>query len=139
MTAHASYTTNMNLFPSDPHERKKYPIYSTVLSYFPSAIAAVSRHCVSGNVQHNMGDEYIWGRSKSTDHLDCMIRHAMEGDLPAMAWRALAALQEDLEKSGKPIAPAARNYHLTAEQLAINDGHSATGVPVENYLLGDEL
>lgn len=129
----------MKIFPRDPDERKKYPIYSTVLSYFPSAIAAIARQCVSGNAQHNLGDEYIWDRSKSNDHLDCMLRHAVDQEFVAMAWRALAVLQEHEEKNGAPIAPAARNYQLTAEQLAINDGHSATGVSVENYLLGDEL
>lgn len=130
-----------NLFPNDPAERKLYPIFSGFLSYFPSAVVAVSHHIVEGNAQHNLGSELYWDRSKSTDHLDCAIRHSMEGDLVAAAWRILAALQMKLEAEGAPIAPAARNCPVqskTAAQIAIEDGYGATGVSIENYLLGDK-
>jgi hypothetical protein len=51
-------------------------------------------------------------RGKSTDHADCIIRHLVgrggfDGDIresAALAWRALALLQEELEQEmGLPL------------------------------------
>jgi hypothetical protein len=99
----------MSLFPDDSAERKTYPVYSGLLAYFPSALAAVARHSYLGNEKHNPGQPLHHDRAKSGDELDAMIRHAMEGDFVGMAWRALSQLQKHMEANGSPIAPAARN------------------------------
>lgn len=92
--------------PEDPIERKKYPIASGVLDYFPNALAAIAYCSWLGNEQHNPGTPLHWDRSKSTDELDAMLRHYQErGTLDKdgarhsakMAWRALAYLQKEIE------------------------------------------
>lgn len=92
--------------PTDAQERKNSPIYSGVLKYFPDAIAAVAQLSKIGNDQHNPGQPLQWAREKSSDHHDCLIRHAMDAGTidtdgvrhsAKVAWRALAALQLELE------------------------------------------
>lgn len=92
--------------PTDAQERKSAPIYSGVLKYFPDAIAAVAKLSKIGNDQHNPGQPLHWAREKSADHHDCLIRHAMDAGTidtdgvrhsAKVAWRALAALQLELE------------------------------------------
>src|SRR5574344_46038 len=92
--------------PTDAQERKSAPIYSGVLKYFPDAIAAVAQLSKIGNDQHNPGQQLHWAREKSADHHDCLIRHAMDAGTidtdgvrhsAKVAWRALAALQLELE------------------------------------------
>lgn len=92
--------------PTDAQERKSAPIYSGVLQYFPDAIVAVAQLSKKGNDQHNPGQPLHWAREKSADHHDCLIRHAMEAGTidtdgvrhsAKVAWRALAALQLELE------------------------------------------
>ena len=96
--------------PDTASERKKYPIASGVLDYFPDAIAAVSNVSYTGNEQHNPGKPLHWDRSKSGDEADTMLRHFLErGTLDKdgtrhsakMAWRALALLQKEIEAEGK--------------------------------------
>ena len=91
----------------DKHEiRKRTPIYSGVLKYFPDAIAEIAQCSLIGNEQHNPGTELHWDRSKSGDEHDALTRHIMEaGTLDddgirhstKAAWRALAALQKEIE------------------------------------------
>lgn len=104
-------TQPKNLFPEDSEERKEYPIYSGLLQYFPSALAAVANHSYKGNKKHNPDspDVLYHDRAKSQDEPDAMLRHLMEGDYVGMAWRAMAMLQKDLESKGAPIAPGTRN------------------------------
>jgi Domain of unknown function (DUF5664) len=92
--------------PTDPKERKKIPIYSGVLKYFPDAIAAVAAVSFAGNEQHNPGEPLHWARHKSTDQEDTLARHLMEaGSIDSdghrhsakAAWRALAILQLEIE------------------------------------------
>lgn len=92
--------------PSDAKERKEAPIASGVLDYFPRAIAAVARLSVAGNRQHNGDAPLHWDRSKSRDHADCIARHLIDrGTIDTdgqrhsakVAWRALAALELELE------------------------------------------
>lgn len=93
--------------PAEASARKATPIATGVLDYFPLALAEVARVSKAGNDQHNPGQPLHWNRSKSQDHVDCLIRHAIErGAIDTdgmrhsakMAWRALAILQEELEK-----------------------------------------
>ena len=92
--------------PTDAKERKKIPIYSGVLAYFPDAIAEVAKVSWAGNEQHNPGEPLHWAREKSTDQEDTAIRHIMEAgkmDKDGMrhtakaTWRLLAMLQLEIE------------------------------------------
>jgi hypothetical protein len=106
--------TNPYVLPTDSEERKSIPIFSGVLNYFPLAIAAVARWSKRGNDKHNPGEPLHWARGKSMDHPDCIARHLVDietvdpksgeyEDATALAWRALAKLEELEEKRlGKP-------------------------------------
>ena len=93
-------------FSNKAKERKDTPVFSGVLAYFPLAIKEVSK---AGNDQHNPGTPLHWDRSKSGDELDALTRHLLDHSinpvdddgvlhLTKVAWRALAALQKELEK-----------------------------------------
>lgn len=93
--------------PVEAAARKSVPIYSGVLQYFPDAIAYVAKVSWQGNQQHNPGQPLHWSREKSGDHHDCIARHLVEAGTTdgadgllhsgKLAWRALAALQLELE------------------------------------------
>lgn len=92
--------------PTDSAARKRTPITTGVLDYFPDAIAEIARVSVAGNEQHNPGEPLHWAREKSTDQADCIARHLIErGTVDTdgmrhsakMAWRALALLQTEIE------------------------------------------
>lgn len=92
--------------PATSAERKRYPMTTGCLDYFPDALAEVSHISYLGNEKHNPGEPVHWARGKSMDHADCCLRHLTErGTLDAegvrhtaqLAWRALALLQEELE------------------------------------------
>lgn len=96
--------------PTDSAERKRTPIYSGVMAYFPDALAEVARVSVAGNEQHNKGQPLHWDRNKSTDQADCIARHLLEhGTLDSdgqrhsakLAWRALALLQTEIERDNR--------------------------------------
>lgn len=105
------------ILPSDSKERKKYPIGTGVIDYFPAALAEVARVSYEGNEQHNPGQPLHWAREKSADQDDAIIRHYLErGKLDTdgmrhsakLAWRALALLQLELEAEGAPKARGAK-------------------------------
>jgi hypothetical protein len=88
-------------------ERKARPMAEGLLWYFPDALAAVANVSKVGNDQHNPGQPMHHARGNSTDHADCIIRHLVDaGSLDSdglrhtakVAWRALALLQEELER-----------------------------------------
>lgn len=93
-----------------PEQRKRTPIYSGVLKYFPKAIAAVAQCSLAGNEQHNPNTPLHWDRSKSGDELDALTRHLMEAGTmdtdgvlhsTKVCWRALSNLQKELEELDK--------------------------------------
>lgn len=98
--------------------RKATPVYSGVLAYFPDAIKEVARVSAVGNEQHNPGTELHWDRAKSGDEFDACLRHLLDraaGEVfdtdgqrhtAKAAWRALAALQKELETTGLTIQGA---------------------------------
>lgn len=103
-------STQHRIFPTDPKERKTFPVFSGVLKYFPDAIAAVSHVSYVGNEQHNPGEPLHWARGKSMDQEDTLLRHLMEaGSLDSdgirhsakVVWRALAMLQLEIEGEQK--------------------------------------
>jgi hypothetical protein len=89
-----------------------------LLYYFPNALAAVARVSKAGNDQHNPGQPMHHARGKSMDHADCIIRHLVDAGTidtdgqrhsAKVAWRALALLQEEIEREeGVPLPRNAR-------------------------------
>lgn len=99
--------TRETVIPDDKEERKRYPVASGVLDYFPDALAVIARVSWEGNEQHNPGQPLHWARGKSADESDALIRHFLRRGTfdtdgvrhsAKMAWRALALLQKELER-----------------------------------------
>lgn len=94
------------LIETSSEERKQYPMATGLLDYFPDALAEVAKLSYLGNQKHNPGEPMHHARGKSMDHADCIMRHlagrgGFDGDTresAALAWRALALLQEELEQ-----------------------------------------
>ena len=102
----------MPRLPTDATERKKIPLWSGLMQYFPDALSAVANLSYVGNEQHNPGQPLHWAREKSADQEDTMLRHLMEkGTIDTdgirhstkVAWRALAMLQLEIENSKETI------------------------------------
>lgn len=106
------------VLPTEDAERAKYPMAEGCLDYFPNALAEVSRISYEGNLKHNPGQPMHWSRNKSTDHRNKIIRHTVDSipeteeaieHAAQAAWRALAHLQEKIERvRGVPMSPASR-------------------------------
>ena len=103
-------TSTSTSLPTDPKERKTYPVGTGVLDYFPLALAEVAHVSWVGNEQHNPGTPLHWDRSKSTDEADALVRHFLQrGSRDSdglrhsakVAWRALALLQKEIEDEAK--------------------------------------
>lgn len=109
-------------------ERKRHPMAEGLLDYFPDALYVVSNVSWVGNEKHNPGQSLHHSRGKSMDHADCCARHLAERggfDIvtiagveyrirhsAALAWRALALLQEELE--AEFALPLPRNARFDA-------------------------
>jgi hypothetical protein len=85
--------------PTDAKERKKYPMYSGLIQYFPHALAAVAHLSYLGNLQHHPDKPLHWDMDKSADELDALIRHIIDEEWDQVAWRALA--NSERKKTGK--------------------------------------
>jgi hypothetical protein len=105
------------MFPPTAVDRKKVPLASGVMDYFPQALIEVAKVSFAGNQQHNPGQPLHWARGKSVDQDDTIMRHFMERGKfdddgvrhsAKLAWRALALLQLELEAEGYPKARGAR-------------------------------
>lgn len=88
-------------------KRKQQPLYSGCFAYFPDALLAVAALSFAGNKWHNPGQPLHWDRKKSTDQHDALLRHLIgAGTIDTdgirhsakVAWRALAALQLEIER-----------------------------------------
>jgi hypothetical protein len=108
--------------PGESTERKRIPIATGVLFYFPDAIAEVARVSYEGNEQHNPGQPLHWAREKSTDHADCIGRHLLQvgtrdtdnmRHAAKLAWRALALLQLEVERD-RALAQAWNSPNATS-------------------------
>lgn len=90
-------------------DRKKMPVYTGVMKYFPNALKYVSKISQAGNDQHHPEKPLHWDKSKSFDHTDALARHLIDHSqepidddgmlhLGKVAWRALAALEMYLDE-----------------------------------------
>ena len=104
--------TRTTTLPTEAAERKKYPISSGFMEYFPDAIVAIANLSQRGNDQHNPGQPLHWARGKSGDESDTMLRHFLQrGTLDTdgvrhtvkMAWRAMAILQKEIEAEQEAV------------------------------------
>ena len=84
--------------PTDDQERKNIPLFTGCIDYFPDALIEVAKVSQEGNEQHHPDKPLHWDKTKSTDHVNSLCRHMVEGDWRKVAWRALAQLQTELEK-----------------------------------------
>lgn len=94
---------------TNAEERKRLPVYSGVLKYFPLSWLEVARVSQLGNDQHNPGEPLHWAREKSTDQMDAALRHILDyasgqdidndggHHLAKAIWRLAAQLQLDME------------------------------------------
>jgi hypothetical protein len=107
------------ILQTSSEERKKYPMARGLMDYFPDALAEVAKVSYLGNEKHNPGQPMHHARGKSSDHADCIVRHLVgrggfDGDTresAALAWRALALLQEELEaEHNLPLPRGAKSY-----------------------------
>jgi hypothetical protein len=84
--------------PTNGKLRKEFPLYEGVVKFFPDALAAVAYRSYHGSQQHHPGEPTRWNRANSADELDAMLRHMIDGEWEAVAWRALANLQKKIEQ-----------------------------------------
>lgn len=91
-----------SILPNDAAERKTYPLFTGFVKYFPDAVAAVANLSWRGNQQHHPDKPLHWDKSKSTDELDALMRHLIEGEWEAVAWRAMAHLQREIDNGYRP-------------------------------------
>lgn len=105
--------------PEDEELRREMPLFDGFMAYFPNAMAEVARLSYLATQQHHPEKGMHWDRSKSTDHLNKIGRHMIDvgkfddrgqRHSTMLAWRAMANLQEELERDlGLPPSPASRN------------------------------
>ncbi len=87
----------MKILPTENKKRKLIKIYSGVIKYFPRALCAVALRSAEGSEQLHPHEPMHWDRDKSPDELDSMMRHMLDEDWEAVAWRALANLEKKIE------------------------------------------
>lgn len=126
------HDTRPTTLPTDSDERKGIPLATGLLDYFPAALAEVAKLSKVGNDKHNPGEDLHWARGKSMDHADTIARHLLErGTLDSdgvlhdakVAWRALAMLQEELEKRGAPMSRGSRVVPHVSYPSELSDGY----------------
>lgn len=103
------------ILPTEADARKRIPLFTGVVAYFPRALAEVAKVSLKGNEQHHAGEPLHWDKSKSTDHLDSQLRHMVDSldpnhdrieVLAQAAWRALAELETTCEYKDSRLAEA---------------------------------
>lgn len=102
--------TEQRVLPDEAEVRQQYPLWDGLFAYFPAALCEVSRWSKVGGAKWNE-DKLRWVREASTDHENKILRHLLDYDQEdengfieavALAWRALALCQTELEKRGWP-------------------------------------
>lgn len=105
--------------PEGQDERNTMCLFDGFMAYFPNAMAEVAKLSHAATQQHHPDEPMHWDRSKSLDHLNKIGRHMIDAGKfddkgqrhsAALAWRAMANLQEELERDlGLPPSPASQN------------------------------
>jgi len=98
------FVEDVVIMPHDSEDRKRVPMYSGLLRYFPNALIAVARRSQEGNDQHHPGTPIHWDKNKSSDSADALLRHLVEGELDALAWRALETLERAILNGYRPAS-----------------------------------
>lgn len=115
--------------PTDAGERKRTPLWSGLVKYFPDALAEVARVSYIGNEQHNPGEPVHWARGKSMDQEDTLLRHLWErGTIDSdgqrhsakVAWRALAMLQLEIERASGSVPDPTGNSIENLSQMRLS-------------------
>lgn len=95
-----------NSLPEDDTIRAQYPMADGLLDYFPNALAEIAAHSKKAGDKFHPGEALRWERGKSKDHRNKILKHLIDSGKTdkygnrhsaALAWRALALLQEELE------------------------------------------
>lgn len=93
----------------EEYDRKKIPVFSGVMKYFPDALMEVAKVSYTGNEQHNPGEELHWAREKGGNDLDALSRHLIDHakgikfdddncyHMAKVIWRGLATLQREID------------------------------------------
>jgi hypothetical protein len=121
-----------------PATRKDHPLFSGCMAYFPDALLAVSKLSKIGNDKHNPGERLHWSREKSADHADCLARHLVNhgqtdpdtglSHTTAVAWRALALLQTEIERAGRAAVDDAPDVlHAVADEMKAAEPRRSAG------------
>ena len=115
LTQQPAPTPSTHRLPLDSADRKRIPMGTGLIDYFPDALAEVARVSQYGNDKHNPGEPLHHARGKSMDHEDCIIRHYVDryevdpasglDEAAFMIWRALAFYQQLLETRRKLDLP----------------------------------
>lgn len=111
--------------PAEGAERKRIPIWTHLIEYFPDAFLAVVDVSVKGNDQHNPGEPLHWAREKSTDQMNTAMRHMWDHGrgviydtdgayhLAKAIWRLSAELQLTIERERAAACGAPKPSPLT--------------------------
>ena len=83
------------LLPQDAEERREYPVGTFMRDYFPYALTMLAHHSFIANEQHNPGQPMHWAKDKSIGDGNQLMRHFLEGDKIATAWRAVEAVERE--------------------------------------------
>ena len=143
-TAPASTSTrnHRHHLPTDAKERKRIPLWSGLVKYFPDALVAVAKLSQVANEQHNPGEPVHWSREKSFDHEDTLLRHLLDsgtvdndGQLHStkVAWRALAMLQIEIERSH--TKSETMEDHVGDGSIKVGGLHDATTVVIGDSII----
>lgn len=125
-------------------DRKNVPLFSGLMKYFPDALVEVAKLSKYGNDKHNPGEPLHWSKGKSNDHDDCIARHLLDaGKIDPdsgfphrvmVCWRALAALQTEIENEREAAAIAACEIKVGDTVIHNEDDVSGT---VESVFMQD--
>lgn len=100
------------ILPTDAAARKRIPLFTGCIAYFPRALCEVAKVSLKGNEQHHPGAPLHWDKTKSTDQMDAQARHMVDSldpdvdrieALAQAAWRALAELETACEPAASKM------------------------------------
>jgi hypothetical protein len=127
----------MKILPSDATERKGIPLYRGLFCYFPRALVAVAKLSFKGNQQHHPDKPLHWDMSKSTDELDALLRHIIDEDWDAVAWRALANAERKAIEAEHVIELSSGEKYMAKIEQELDDRENVHALMRELRLQDD--